>query len=159
MTIIKKLLVVVVAIIFVTVFVFWLFSSDTQHIEDTNGDDNYSLQQITDYNIIKMDTGALNLVESNELFNNLPTYKSEKYTGVSEIYINNIITNRFEITLYNTTVNKGNFRIVLVYNDEIVHEFKLNELMQTYTLEDVKGTVSLRVAGESADFEFSYDVI
>ncbi len=156
---IKKVLLLVVVVVFIAVFALWMFSSDLEHIEDTNGDDNYTLQQITDFNIIKMDMGALNLVESDELFNNLPTFKSNKYTGVSEIYMSNLIANRFDITLYNTTVTKGNFKIVLVYNDEIVHEFKLNELMQTYTLEDVKGTVSLRIAGESADFKFSYDLI
>ena len=156
---IKKAVVGIGVAVFIAVFAIWMLQSDLEHIEDTNGTDNYALQQITDSNIINMDVGALNLVEAKELFNNLPTFRSDKYTGVSEIYLDNLIANRFEITLYNTTVRSGNFRIVLVYNDEIVHEFKLNELMQTYTLENPKGTVSLRIAGESADFEFSYDLI
>ncbi len=156
---IKKILTGIGVAVFIAVFAIWMLQSDLEHIEDTNGADNYALQQITDSNIINMDIGALNLVEAKELFNNLPTFRSDKYTGVSEIYLDNLIANRFEITLYNTTVRSGNFRIVLVYNDEIVHEFKLNELMQTYTLENPKGTVSLRIAGESADFEFSYDLI
>ena len=156
---IKKAVVGIGVAVFIAVFAIWMLQSDLEHIEDTNGTDNYALQQITDSNIINMDIGALNLVEAKELFNNLPTFRSDKYTGVSEIYLDNLIANRFEITLYNTTVRSGNFRIVLVYNDEIVHEFKLNELMQTYTLENPKGTVSLRIAGESADFEFSYDLI
>ena len=156
---IKKAVVGIGVLVFIAVFAIWMLQSDLEHIEDTNGADNYALQQITDSNIINMDIGALNLVEAKELFNNLPTFRSDKYTGVSEIYLDNLIANRFEITLYNTTVRSGNFRIVLVYNDEIVHEFKLNELMQTYTLENPKGTVSLRIAGESADFEFSYDLI
>ena len=156
---IKKAVVGIGVAVFIAVFAIWMLQSDLEHIEDTNGADNYALQQITDSNIINMDIGALNLVEAKELFNNLPTFRSDKYTGVSEIYLDNLIANRFEITLYNTTVRSGNFRIVLVYNDEIVHEFKLNELMQTYILENPKGTVSLRIAGESADFEFSYDLI
>ena len=156
---IKKAVVGIGVAVFIAVFAIWMLQSDLEHIEDTNRADNYALQQITDSNIINMDIGALNLVEAKELFNNLPTFRSDKYTGVSEIYLDNLIANRFEITLYNTTVRSGNFRIVLVYNDEIVHEFKLNELMQTYTLENPKGTVSLRIAGESADFEFSYDLI
>ncbi|MBR3976143.1 MAG: hypothetical protein IKJ88_09830 [Clostridia bacterium] len=156
---IKKLLFGVGIVVFIAVAALWMFNSDLEHIEDTNGEDVYILQKINDYNIIDMDIGALNVVQSNELFNNLPTYKSDKFTGVYEIFHENLIANRFDITLYNTTVNSGNFRIVLVYNDEIVHEFKLNELMQSYTLEDVKGTVSLRIAGESADFKFSYDLI
>ncbi|MBR2315585.1 MAG: hypothetical protein IKA56_02980 [Clostridia bacterium] len=156
---IKKAVVGIGVAVFIAVFAIWMLQSDLEHIEDTNGSDNYALQQITDSNIINMDIGALNLVEAKELFNNLPTFRSDKYTGVSEIYLDNLIANRFEITLYNTTVRSGNFRIVLVYNDEIIHEFKLNELMQTYVLDNIKGTVSLRIAGESADFEFSYDLI
>ena len=155
----KKLFFGIGVVVFLVVFAIWMFSSDLKHIEDTNGADNYNLQQITEYNIINMDIGALNLTESNELFNNLPTYKSDKYTGVSEIYMTNIWGNRFDITLYNLRVKSGNFKVVLLHNDEIVHEFKLNELSESYTLENPNGTVSLRIAGESADFEFSYDLI
>ena len=72
------------------------------------------------------------------------------------IFTTDIVGNRFDVTLFNTVVNSGNFKVVLIYNDEIVHEFRLNELMQTYTLENPHGAVSLRIAGESADFEFSY---
>lgn len=138
---------------------FSLLGSDLEHIEDTNGADNYSLQQINDYNIINMDVGALNFAKETSVLSSLPEYSSKKFTGVAEVYRTNTIANRFDITLYNTTVKEGNFRIVLVYNDEIVHEFKLNELSQTYTLENPNGTISLRVAGESADFKFSYDLI
>ena len=155
----KNLLIGIVAVILVGYFVISMLTSNLKHIEDTNGAENYNLQQITEYNIINMDIGALNLTESNELFNNLPTYKSDKYTGVSEIYMTNIWGNRFDITLYNLRVKSGNFKVVLLHNDEIVHEFKLNELSESYTLENPNGTVSLRIAGESADFEFSYDLI
>ncbi len=155
----KKLISGIIVIVFVVVFAIWMFNSDLEHIEDTNGADNYSLQQITDDNIINMDIGALNLVETKELLNNLPTYKSDKFTGVSDIYKTNIWGNRFEITIYNLQVNSGNLRLVLIHNDEIVHEFKVNELSETYVLENPEGTVALRLAGESADFEFSYDII
>lgn len=156
---IKQILLGVGVVVLIAVVAVWMLNSDLEHIEDTNGADNYALQQINNDNIINMDTGALNLTETKELFNNLPTYKSDKYTGVSEIYMTNMIGNRFDITLYNTTVRSGNLKIVLVHNNEIVHEFKLNELVQTYTLENPNGTVALRIAGESADFEFSYDLI
>ena len=155
----KNMLIGIAAVVVLVIGAFSLLTSDLEHIEDTNGADNYNLQEINDYNIINRDIGALNLVESDELFNNLPTYKSKKFTGVAEIYSTNIVGNRFDITLYNTTVKSGNFKIVLVHNDEIVHEFKLNELEQSFTLENPKGTVALRIAGESAEFKFSYDVI
>lgn len=156
---IKKMLSGVVVIVFVAVFAVWMFSSDLEHIEDTNGTDNYSLQQITDSNIINMDIGALNIKESTGIIASTTSYSSDKFTGVAEIYKNNIIGNRFDITVNHARVNSGNFRMVLVHNDEIVHEFKLNELMQSYTLEKPNGTVSLRIAGESADFMFYYSLV
>ncbi len=152
----KKILLPVGIVIFLAVFALWMFSSDIKHIEDTNGADNYNLQQITDYNIINMDIGALNLKESTDSISNTTTYSSDKFTGVAEIYKNNIKGNRFDITINHAQVDSGNFKIVLVHNDEIVHEFKLNELMQSYTLEKPNGTVALRIAGESADFMFDY---
>lgn len=53
----------------------------------------------------------------------------------------------------------GNFKMVLLVDDKIVHEFDRNETMQNYVLEDITGEVSLRIACESAKFEFSYSAI
>ena len=156
---IKKILIGIAIVVGVVYFGISMLTSSVDHIEDTNGADNYSLQQITDENIIKMNIGAKNISETQSVLSSLPEYSSKKFTGVYEIYRTNIVANRFDITLYNTMVDAGNLRIVLVHNDEIVHEFALNEVSQTYTLENPKGTVSLRVAGESADFELCYDLI
>ncbi|MBR6567845.1 MAG: hypothetical protein IKK60_04245 [Clostridia bacterium] len=158
MTGMKKVFTAVGIVVFIAVFALWMMSSDLEHIEDTNGADNYTLQEINDSNIIKMDVGALNFSVS-EAPLTMKEYSSDKFTGVAEIYGTNIKGNRLDITLYNLWVESGNFKAVLVHNDEIVHEFKLNELMQTYTLENPDGYVALRIAGESADFEFSYDLI
>ena len=155
----KKLLIGAGAVILVIVCCVWMFSDNLEHIEDTNGADNYSLQTITDDNITKMDLGALNLNESTDNISNTTTYSSNKFTGVSEIYGENIIGNRFEITINHARVDSGNFKIVLLEDDEIVHEFKLNELTQTYVLENPSGYISLRIAGESADFMFDYYII
>ena len=155
----KNLVIGIVAVVVLVYGAISLIGNDSQHIEDTNGADNYSLQQITDKNIIKMDMGARNFAETKSVLSSMREYSSKKFTGVAEAYRANIVSNRFDITLYNTNVKEGNLRIVLVYNDEIVHEFDLNELSQSYTLDNPKGTVSLRVAGESANFNFSYDLI
>ncbi len=136
-----------------------LTSCGLQHIEDTNGDNNFELQQITDENIRKMDIGALNVVEENAVIGETVTYKSNKFTGVYEVFYENIITNRFEITINHARVDVGNFKMVLCVDDEIVHTFTLNELTQTHVLENVKGTVSLRIAGESAKFQFDYSIL
>lgn len=150
----KKLISFIVVVVFLVVFAVWMFSSDLEHIEDTNGA-TFQLQQITDSNIINMDIGALNVSKTKTPLSETE-YSSDKFTGVYDIFTTDIVGNRFDITLFNTVVNSGNFKVVLIHNDEIVHEFKLNELMQTYTLENPHGAVSLRIAGESADFEFAY---
>lgn len=159
MTKLKNAIVWIAAIVVLVFGGFSLLTSDLEHIEDTNGLDNYRLQQINDYNIINKDIGALNLNESDQLLSSLPLISSKKFTGVADVYTTNVWGNRFDITLYTTEVRSGNLRIVLIHNDEIVHEFKLNELSESYTLENPSGFVALRIAGESANFEFSYDLI
>lgn len=153
---IKNILWVIFAVAVVVVCIVCFLGNDLKHIEDTNGADNYDLQTITDENICKMDIGALNITESEKLLGNTATYQSKKFTGVYEVFTTNIITNRFEITVNHARINAGNFKMVLCVDDEIIHIFTLNELTQTFVLENVKGTVSLRIAGESADFMFDY---
>ena len=153
-----KLLPIILAILLVAVVAFLFFGNDMEHIEDTNGADNFELQQITDENICKRDIGALNITESNDMIGDAVTYKSNKFTGVYEVFTTTTVTNRFEITVNHARVDEGNFKMVLCLDNENVHTFTLNELTQTFVLEDVKGTVSLRIAGESAKFQFDYIV-
>ena len=155
---IKKIAPAIGVVVFIAVFALWMLGSDLEHIEDTNGADNYNLQVITDQNIIKKDIGALNF-KTVDMPMTLTEYKSNKFTGVAEIFLTNLWGNRFDITIYNLWVDSGNFKAVLVHNDEIVHEFTNNELTQTYTLKNPSGTVALRIAGESADFTLSYDLV
>ena len=155
----KKILIGIGAIVLIVVAAVWFMQSDLEHIEDTNGADNYNLQTITDSNIINRDIGAMGLKISNSTVTNTTSYSSEKFTGVEEIYGENIVANRMEFNINHASVTEGNFKIVLLVDDEIVHEFKLNELMQTYVLENPSGYVSLRIAGESANFMFDYYII
>lgn len=155
----KKIIAIIGAIVMVAVAAVWFLNSDPEHIEDTNGTDNFSLQTITDANIINRDIGAMGLETSTDSISNTTTYSSDKFTGVEEIYGTNIWGNRFEITVNHARVDSGNFKIVLLENDKIVHEFTLNELTQTFVLDNPDGYISLRIAGESADFKFDYYVL
>lgn len=155
----KKILIGIGALVLIVVSAVWFMQTDLEHIEDTNGADNYNLQTITDSNIINRDIGAMGLKISNSTVTNTTSYSSEKFTGVEEIYGENIVANRMEFNINHASVTEGNFKIVLLVDDEIVHEFKLNELMQTYVLENPSGYVSLRIAGESANFMFDYYII
>ncbi len=155
----KKMIAAVGVIVLIAVCAVWFLSSDLEHIEDTNGADNFALQTITDDNIIKRDFGAMGLKTTTGAVSNTTTYSSNKFTGVEEIYGMNIWGNRFEITVNHARVDSGNFKIVLLEDDKIVHEFSLNELTQTYVLENPNGYISLRIAGESADFQLDYHVL
>lgn len=156
---IKKIITAIGAVVLIVVCAVWFLGSELEHIEDTNGADNFALQTITDDNIINQDIGALGLKTSTDSISNTTTYSSDKFTGVEEIYSNNIWGNRLEITVNHARVDFGNFRIVLLINNEVVHEFALNELSQTYVLENPSGYISLRIAGESADFKLDYYIL
>ncbi len=154
----KKTLTIIGAVLLVAICCIWFLNSDLEHIEDTNGSDNYGLQTITDSNIVNRDVCAMGLETKTDTISNTTTYSSNKFTGVEEIYGTNIIGNRFEITINHARVDSGNFKIVLLEHDKIVHEFKLNELTQTYVLDNPDGYISLRIAGESAHFMFDYHI-
>lgn len=155
----KKGLGLLVVVLFVAGVV-WMLLAGPEHIEDSNGPDDYSLVELTDRNIIRQDTGAVGGPNVREdLIGDTTTYYAKKFTGVAEIYGENLFATRLTITVNHAQVTEGNFRIVLLVDDKIVHDFALNELTQSYVLEDVNGYVSLRIAGESAAFSLDYYVV
>ncbi len=155
----NKLFGIIIAIAVAAVAIFMFMGNGMEHIEDTNGAENFALQTITDENIINKDIGAIGGPNmSTDNISNTTTYSSKKFTGVAEIYGVDITTTSMDITVNHASVTEGNFKLVLLVDDEIVHEFKLNELSQTYTLEKPSGYVSLVIAGESANFEFDYHI-
>ena len=152
----KNILWGVFAAVFVIAFAVMFFGSDLKHIEDTNGPDNFALQVITEENIIKRDLGAIGGPNKSKglLTGDTITFSAENYTGVSEILYDNFIgTSDFDLSLTSFEIYGGNFKLVVVHNDEIVAELQ-PDMFVDYRLEDIKGTVSLRIAGESAAFQF-----
>ena len=76
------------------------------------------------------------------------------FTGVTEVFDATAISGKYTIYINKFDVDKGNVKLVLVQDDKIVHEFTPNEAAQEYTLENASGSrISLRIAGESADFK------
>ena len=55
-------------------------------------------------------------------------------------------------------VKKGNFKLAVINNDEIIQEIPVDAFNETYRFEDLTGTFSVHVAGESAAFGFYIDV-
>ncbi len=156
----KNVLWKVFAIIMVFTCTVLFLLDDTEPIEDTNGADNYTLQAITDQNIIQQDMGMVGGIKTHKnLIGDAITISSDGFTGVYEVlYDNYVLPSDFHLQLTNLTVTGGNFKAVIVHDDKIVEELEFNSednLFIDYLLEDVTGTVSLRLAGESAAFSFS----
>ena len=151
---IKNKLFVPVILIVVIIAGIMLFNTDLEHIEDTNGADNFELQTITDEDIAKIEMGSLNVGVSTNNITNMNEISSSKFTGVYEVLYTNLIgKSDFLLNIYDFQVNGGNFKMVVVHDGEIVHTIT-PENAEGFLLEDISGTVSLVIAGESADFSF-----
>ncbi len=129
---------------------------------DTNGADDYSLQTITDENIIHLDLGAsgLGYRESNLAgFLISSEYYSKNFNGVEQIYLTNfILPSDIEIYIGTMNVTSGNFKLAVVNDETIIFEIPLDAFGETFRFENISGTFSIHAAGESAAFEFHIDV-
>lgn len=129
--------------------------------EDTNGDDDFTLQTITDENIIHLETGASNLTykESNIGALKSAEYTSKNFNGVEQLYLTSFWgKSDIEIYIGHMNVKKGNFKLAVINNDEIIKEIPLDAFGETYRFEDLEGDFSIHLAGESAAFSFYMDV-
>ena len=154
---IKNLLLLLGAIGLVVVALLWMFSdSILKHIPDTNGPEDFSLTTITDSNIINRDMGSIGIVGVSQsvLTGDGYEFSAKKFTGVYDIFHDNFIgKSDFVLDLTNFVVTEGNVRLVVIHNDQIVAELTPDTFIE-YRLEDISGTVALRIAGESAAFSF-----
>ena len=120
--------------------------------EDTNGDNDYTLQSITDDTILK--GGSFSESMSSHIYINNKWKDSVKsLNGVKEL---NAFNGPFKIVL-SLEVSKGNAKLVICTDDEILHEFKVNEENQEYVCNYI-GKVYIKIAGESCGFKSEYEV-
>ena len=122
--------------------------------EDTNGEDNYALQTLTDADILR-GAGSSTVLSSKVTTNNKTECKAKTMSGVVTLFDTKLNKEPFTITV-SCRITKGNARLVLVLDDEIVHDFALNTDNQTFTLPNVTGRVRLKLAGESTGYAITY---
>ena len=133
-----------------------------EHIEDTNGADNYELQVITEENILERNIGSkggptyttkkallggTRLIISSKQFSGAVLAYSEYLFEGSDIYVD----------LENYEVEAGNFGVYVVFEGELLGKVEKDENgLMTFLYEDIKegGTVEYVIAGESANFSF-----
>ncbi len=128
-------------------------------IPDENGPDDFNLATITTENIVNLDLGASSYsvspsVDDEDYMVKTTKIKGSEFSGVAELYGTNF-TGKSDFTVYlnNISVDSGNFKVLVLLDDEIVHEFNNQEMQQKCELKDIKGNVSVRIAGETADFK------
>lgn len=155
----KKTLCVLLTLVFM-----FVITGCGPEFEDTNGPDDYTLATITDENIINMDLGASGYSmspgsESEDYMTTNTKFKSDNFSGVAEIFGTNLLgKSDMTFDLSSIQVDGGNFRLMVLLDDKIVHEFNHEDLLQSYELRDVNGYVSVRMAGESAAFKYYIQV-
>lgn len=131
-----------------------LASCTASTYEDTNGEDDFSLQTITDEDIIKgINTSQFFTSTLNS--NDKTTCKAKTMSGVVELFEGKLENESFEIVV-SSEITKGNARLVFVFNNEIVHDFDLNGEGQSFVMENATGNFSLRIAGESTGYSVTY---
>ena len=162
---IKKLFGGIFAIVFIIVFVVMIIKNPApEHIKDTNGANDYTLQTITEQNVINMDLGSRGAVQEQEKgvsiagigFSKGKKYSAKKFTGVFELYSCHLFSGSdVNIELADFKIKGGNFKFYVVFEDEIIGTVEPNTTAK-FTFENVEksGTLRYVIAGESAAFEF-----
>lgn len=156
--IVNILLGIIAVAIVVACIVIMCIGTPAQQIEDTNGADNFTLQTITNENIINCDISSTGLNTSKNKLTKTYTYYSDEFSGIEILDTHTYSGIGDTITVEKLEVNDGNLKVAVVENNKIVHEFNLNEADQSYTVNSSAGLYNLVVAGESADFSIKYKI-
>ena len=129
--------------------------SCASHIEDTNGEGDYSLCTLTDEDIIDGTTTLLQGSASNKR-NDRGEMSAEKFTGVETVDSINVRDAAEKVT-FTAAVESGNFRAVIIKDGEIYADLKIDGTKDSITLTE-SGKYELKIAGESACFKLEYKI-
>ena len=146
-----------ITIILATVLVLSLAGCKFVTYEDTNGDEDFSLQTLTEADITSNANICSQTMSTKSMINNVTTYTAKEMSGVIKLYETSLQNQDFEIQL-SSEVSKGNARLVLVIANTIVHDFMLNEKEQTFSIKNFSGKIRLKLAGESAEYKITYTI-
>lgn len=150
----NNMFVIIVVGAFVIVGVVWLFGEKPEPIADTNGAEDFTLQTITDEDIINNDMGSYMPMSMISKPGGYLKFSSDEFSGVFEIYYDIYLgASDFVVNLEDFQVTAGNLKMCVVYEGKVVEVIEPAESVR-YCLEDVKGPVSLMLAGESAAYSF-----
>ena len=159
----KDFLVKVFIVAAVVVSLILCFTNKMEHIEDTNGPDNFSLATITEADVIKNEmncAGAPDTTKKNfsiagiQLSNSIK-YESKKFSGIYDVVTEYSFGGTIDFTLYDFQVTGGNLQVYVVAGDQIIGTLEPGQEVR-FTYELAEGAqVRLVLAGESAAFCFT----
>jgi len=151
----------ILSLILVAIMCLGLVACGTEY-EDTNGEDNFALQTITDENIINLDTGASGLSYTEQNLGDIihsSEYSSKNFNGVEQIYLTNFIApSDVYVYIGHMDVTGGNFKLAIINDDKIIEEIPLDAFNEDYLFENITGSFAVHVAGECAAFSFYMDI-
>lgn len=154
----RKTAIIIFAIFVVALIMFFPNLGNSKEYKDTNGEENFSLCKITDEDIIEgMDSTTLNIVTFDESKNEY-WYLGKFFNGSTTLGTANSLTSSDTIEIQKFSVTKGNARLLILADDEIVYDFTPNESNQSFSLGNLTGNIRLIIAGESSNFEVVFKV-
>ena len=141
--------------IFIVLILLSLFLISFNKYEYTNGDDDYSFEHITDEAIISggkcMEVGATEVT-----LNGITTRTAKSANGVR--VLETLDGNKtYKINLKVNAI-RGNVKVVLVCEEKIVYEFKINEDNSYIYHLGGSSITSLKIACESLEYEIIYSI-
>ena len=150
----------------------FLFLPKMDHIEDTNGAENFSLAALTEEDILaksltctggpNRSTGHLSLPGGWEISSGVELY-AKKFSGVTDIlWADYILPSDFSLSLDHFSVTGGNLRMMVINEGEIIADIQPGDNIDVL-IEGLTGYTTVRIAGESAAFsiamtELQYDL-
>lgn len=140
--------------------IFILVGCDSTVYEDTNGENDYSLQTLKLDDVFENHSCTQGPSTSkNKLFKYGATEKYTKVNGITDILSFEPVT--FGQALYHLELSfhilKGNGAMVIRNFGEILYIIEINKDNQHFEIDATDETVFVTIYGESLDFKFDYE--
>lgn len=143
-------------LLFLVVLFFGLFLSACRHVEDTNGLDDYTIETFTDDDIIYSKKASFAFGVTKGRINDSGKMNARKLSGVEELFYVNVDGKNLLLE-FNVKCEKGNLRVVVIHNNEIIKDIKIND-KDTFAAPNTNGKYIVKVVGESASFKINYKI-
>ncbi len=128
-------------------------------IEDTNGEDDYSLATITEEQLVKGTNSSSKVGFLHTQINDTHTFKVNKFSGVEVLESIRATESTKSITfLVECTRNSGNLYVYVRCDGQIVGDFEIGTKDDLVIENPAPGKYELCVAGESASYELSVTI-